>query len=105
MRLMSFCTRPTVAAKSAVVAPKNITTACAFGANSNSGDSLATMKTPAVTMVAAWINAENGVGPYMAFGNQVCSRNMADLPITPTINNTQVSINTYAHQHNKQMAL
>ena len=53
MRLMSFCTRPMVAAKNAVVAPMNITKACAFGASSNSGDSRATMNTPAVTMVAA----------------------------------------------------
>src|SRR5713101_5695046 len=52
MRLMSFCTSPTVAANNAVVAPMNITNACAFGASSNSGDSRATMKTPAVTMVA-----------------------------------------------------
>ena len=44
MRLMSFWTRPMVAAKNAVVAPKNITTACAFGASSNSGDSRATMR-------------------------------------------------------------
>src|ERR1700737_2080871 len=91
MRLMSFCTSPTVAANNAVVAPKNITTACAFGASSNSGDSRATMKTPAVTMVAAWINAETGVGPSMASGNQVCSRNWADLPIAPMNNKRQVS--------------
>jgi len=53
MRLMSFCTRPTVAAKRAVVAPMKITTLCAVGDSSNSGDSRATMNTPAVTMVAA----------------------------------------------------
>src|SRR5471032_1554109 len=53
IRLMSFCTRPTVAAKNAVVAPTKVTKAAAFGASSNSGDSRATMKTPAVTMVAA----------------------------------------------------
>jgi hypothetical protein len=83
MRLMSFCTRPTVAAKKAVVAPKNITTACAVGASSNSGDNRATMKTPAVTIVAAWIKAETGVGPSMASGNQVCSRNWAIYPSHP----------------------
>ncbi len=105
MRLMSFWTRPTVAAKNAVVAPKNITTACAFGASSNSGDSRATMKTPAVTMVAAWISAETGVGPSMASGNQVCSRNWADLPIAPMNNSRQVSVSASACQPKKSMVL
>ena len=30
----------------------------------------ATMYTPAVTMVAAWISAETGVGPAIASGSQ-----------------------------------
>jgi len=34
-------------------------------------------------MVAAWINAETGVGPSIASGNHVCSPNCADLPIAP----------------------
>ena len=41
------------------------------------------MNTPAVTIVAAWISAETGVGPSMASGSQVCSRNCADLPMAP----------------------
>src|SRR5665213_783187 len=57
MRLMSFCTRPMVAAKIAVVAPMKMTKVCALGASSNSGDSRATMNTPAVTMVSALIHA------------------------------------------------
>ena len=105
MRLMSFCTRPIVAAKNAVVAPKNITTACAFGASSNSGDSRATMNTPAVTMVAAWISAETGVGPSIASGNQVCSRNWADLPIAPMNSSRQVSVSASACQPKKSMVL
>ena len=70
-RLMSFCTRPTVAAKMAVVAPMKVTNASATGASSNRGDSRATMNTPAVTIVAAWISADTGVGPSIASGNQV----------------------------------
>src|ERR1700735_3960054 len=81
MRLMSFCTRPTVAAKIAVVAPMKVTKAEAVGASSNKGDNRATMNTQAVTMVAAWIKAETGVGPSMASGNQVCRRNCSDLAI------------------------
>jgi hypothetical protein len=29
--------------------------------------------TPAVTIVAAWIKADTGVGPSIAIGNQTCS--------------------------------
>ncbi len=96
MRLMSFCTRPTVAAKIAVVAPMKVTKACAAGASSNSGESRATMNTPAVTMVAAWISAETGVGPSMASGSQVCSRNCADLPIAP-MNSKQADQREHIH--------
>src|ERR1700744_2179491 len=85
-----------VAAKKQVVAPKNITTACAVGASSNKGDSRATMNTPAVTMVAAWISADTGVGPSMASGNQVCSRNWADLPIAPMNSSRQGSVSAAA---------
>jgi hypothetical protein len=35
------------------------------------GDRRATMKTPAVTMVAAWMSAETGVGPSIASGSQL----------------------------------
>ena len=91
-RLMSFCTRPTVAAKKAVIAPTKVTTVSAVGASSNSGDSRATMNTPAVTMVAAWISAETGVGPSMASGSQVCSRNCADLPMAPMNSSRQTTV-------------
>ena len=90
-RLISFCTRPTVAAKNAVIAPTNVTTFKASGAYSKTGDNLATINTPAVTIVAAWISAETGVGPSMASGNQVCSKNCADLPIAP-MNNSKLSV-------------
>jgi hypothetical protein len=89
---MSFCTRPTVAAKKAVVAPMTITTVWACGAASNKGESRATMKTPAVTIVAAWISAETGVGPSMASGSQVWSRNCADLPMAPMKRRRQASV-------------
>src|SRR5438093_3748499 len=42
-----------------------------------------TRYTPAVTMVAAWISAETGVGPSIASGNQTCSGSWADLPTAP----------------------
>ena len=45
------------------------------------------MYIPAVTMVAAWIRADTGVGPAMASGNQVYNGNCALLPMAPTNNN------------------
>src|SRR6201985_3773947 len=94
-----------VAAKKQVVAPKNITTACAVGASSNKGDNRATMNTPAVTMVAAWISAETGVGPSIASGNQVCSRNCADLPIAPMNRNRQIRVSASGCQPKKLTVL
>jgi hypothetical protein len=80
---MSFCTRPTVAAKKAVSAPMMMMKFVAKGAYSMIGDMRQTRKTPAVTMVAAWISAETGVGPSIASGSQVCRRSCADFPIAP----------------------
>ena len=40
------------------------------GASSNSVWQRATMYTPAVTIVAAWISADTGVGPSIASGSQ-----------------------------------
>ncbi len=101
MRLMSFCTRPMVAANMQVVAPMKMTKAEASWESENSGDSRATMNTPAVTMVAAWINAETGVGPSMASGSQVCSRNCADLPIAPMNNRRQTAVSALTSQLRK----
>ncbi len=91
-RLMSFCTRPTVAAKKAVKAPMKVTTMSAVCDSSNSGDRRASMKTPAVTMVAAWISADTGVGPSMASGSQVCSGTCADLPMAPMNKSRQTTV-------------
>ena len=86
---MSGCTMPMLAAKIAVVPPMIPTTASAVGAYSNSGDRRATMKTPAVTIVAAWIKADTGVGPSIASGSQVCRPSWADFPIAPINNRMQ----------------
>lgn len=51
--------------------------------NSKINESLIKIKTPAVTIVAACINAETGVGPSIASNNQTCKPIWADLPITP----------------------
>ena len=62
---------------------RTVMKAVACGANSYSGDMRQTRKTPAVTMVAAWIRADIGVGPSIESGSQTCSGNCADLPIAP----------------------
>src|SRR3546814_5195416 len=80
-RLMSCWTVPTGAANRAVATPTKVTTASAVSLVSNIGDRRQTMNTPAVTMVAAWMSAETGVGPSIASGIQVWSPSCADLPI------------------------
>ncbi len=67
---MSFCTRPMVAAKTAVRPPTIATVFMAVSESEKIGAQRATMNTPAVTMVAAWIRALTGVGPSMASGSQ-----------------------------------
>ncbi len=51
----------------------------------------ATMKMPAVTIVAAWISAEIGVGPSIESGSQTCSGNCALLPMAPMNRQMQVT--------------
>src|SRR6185437_15598035 len=89
---MSLLTMPIRPMKNAVVAPMTSTNDSAPGDSSNSGDMRATMKMPAVTMVAAWINAEMGVGPSMESGSQMCSGTWADLPMAPTNSRMQVTV-------------
>ena len=68
---------------SAVVAPMIVTNDSAVSDSSNSGLIRATMKMPAVTIVAAWISAEIGVGPSIESGSHTCSGTCALLPIAP----------------------
>ena len=77
---------------SAVIAPITITTDSAVSDSSNSGDMRATMKMPAVTIVAAWISAEIGVGPSIESGSHTCSGNCALLPIAPMKRQMQITV-------------
>jgi hypothetical protein len=56
----------------------------------NIQEHLITKKIPAVTIVAAWINAETGVGPSIASGSQLWRPNWADFPVTATIKNKEI---------------
>ncbi len=69
------------------------------------GNNLATKNTPATTIVAACINAETGVGPSMASGNQICNGNIALLPAPPIKTNTTPHDNAEMHQERKLLLL
>src|SRR5918996_4870762 len=89
---MSYWVSATSAMENAVIAPMMSTTDLAVSESSYSGDMRATMKMPAVTMVAAWISAEIGVGPSMESGSHTCSGNCADLPIAPMNSRMQITV-------------
>src|SRR6478752_9149698 len=93
-RLMSFWMMPRKPMNSAVMAPITRMNDSATSDSSNSGDMRATMKMPAVTIVAAWISAEIGVGPSIESGSHTCSGTCADLPIAPTNRQMQISVGT-----------
>src|ERR1700722_576240 len=95
---MSLLTTPSSPMKKAVVAPITKTNDSAPSEYSNSGDMRATMKMPAVTMVAAWISAEIGVGPSMESGSHTCSGTCADLPMAPMNRHTQIRVSAFTLQ-------
>ena len=67
---MSFCTIPSKPMNNAVTAPITMTTVSATSLSSNNGDILETINIPAVTIVAACIKADIGVGPSIEPGSQ-----------------------------------
>ena len=89
---MSFCTIPRNAMRMAVSAPITSTTDSAVSESSYSGDMRATMKIPAVTIVAAWISAEIGVGPSIESGNHTCSGTWALFPMAPMNSKIQITV-------------
>src|ERR671930_1317491 len=91
-RLMSHCLSAIVAANKAVSAPTPATTSLEMGAMANSRLQRATRYTPAVTIVAAWISADTGVGPAMASGNHVYRGICADLPVQPRNRNSVIAV-------------
>ena len=75
-----------------VIAPMTTTTVCATGAASKIGADRAIRYTPAVTIVAAWMSAETGVGPSMASGSQACNGNWPDLPDAPSSRSSPIAV-------------
>ena len=62
------------------------------GASTKSRFERATMYTPAVTIVAAWINADTGVGPAIASGSQVKRGICALLPTAPAKSRSVIKV-------------
>ena len=89
---MSGWTNATVPASSAVSAPTIATTSRATSLRSKNGWARQTRNTPAVTMVAAWMRAETGVGPSIASGNQTCRPICALLPTQPTKSSNAIAV-------------
>ena len=90
--MRSVCASAVVAATTSVTTPMISPTSAAAGACSNSGHMRAIRYTPAVTIVAAWISAETGVGPSIASGSQVCSGTCADFANAPTSSRMQPAV-------------
>src|SRR5712664_2492218 len=91
---MSFWTSAIEAAKIAVKAPTIATVFIAVGASTKTAFERVTMYTPAVTIVAAWMRADTGVGPSIASGNQTYSGICALLPVAPTKSSRQMTEST-----------
>ena len=110
---MSFCLSATVAAPRAVIAPIHEITVPALPSTVSPCVSTAAMtvfsvaitlassrntcarhirNTPAVTIVAAWISAETGVGPSMASGSHTWSGNCALFPIAPRKKSSAIAV-------------
>src|SRR5512140_1415400 len=83
IRFTSYWATAMVAAYKAVTAPMAVTTLRASGDRTKMSPHRTTMYTPAVTIVAAWIRADTGLGPSIASGSQTYSGICALLPIAP----------------------
>ncbi len=81
---MSCWAQPMVAATKAVTAPMVATTSWAVCDCDRIGLIRHIRYTPAVTMVAAWMRAETGVGPSMASASHGNSGSWADFPAAAT---------------------
>src|ERR687890_1763562 len=90
--LMSSLAQPTTAPKTSVMAPTMTTTSRASGVRSKIGFDRTTRYTPAVTIVAAWMSADTGVGPAIASPSQDCSGNCADLPHAPSSSRRPIAV-------------
>ena len=91
--LMSVWAMAMVAARNAVAQPTMAITQGSQSAEAaRIGLTRTSRYTPAVTMVAAWIRADTGVGPAMASGSQMNNGIWADLPMAPMKSSTAMNV-------------
>ena len=91
---MSGWSAATVPAIRAVAAPTHATTVIAELLASKKGWARQTKNTPAVTIVAAWMSAETGVGPSIASGSHGNSGICALLPMQPRKRSRAIAVVT-----------
>ena len=75
-----------------MIAPTHATTVPAWSDTSKNTCARTIRNTPAVTIVAAWMSAETGVGPSIASGSQTWSGTCALLPIAPTNSSSAIAV-------------
>src|SRR5215472_443063 len=92
--LMSSLAHPMMAPNSSVAAPTMVTTSLASAERLKIGAERTMRYTPAVTIVAAWMSAETGVGPSIASSSQDCSGNWADFPHAPSSSSKPMAVIT-----------
>src|SRR5712691_8699442 len=92
--LMSSLAQPMIAPHSSVTAPTTVIASRAVGDRARIGLDRTIRYTPAVTMVAAWISADTGVGPSIASSSQDCNGSWADLPQAPSSSSNPSAVTT-----------
>jgi len=80
---MSSCTSASSPPKNSVMTPTMAMTAMTVADCARTGNRRASRNTPAVTIVAAWMSADTGVGPAMASGSHTCSGICPDFEMQP----------------------
>ena len=90
---MSFWATAMVAAKRAVPTPiQAIIVGTQSSATLSTGLTRTIRNTPAVTIVAAWMSADTGVGPAIASGSHTNRGSWALLPTAPTKSITAIAV-------------
>ncbi len=79
---------------SSVTVPTRATATRASGDIARIGLDRTSRYTPAVTMVAAWMSADTGVGPSIASSSQDCSGTCADFPHAPSSSRSPSAVAT-----------
>jgi hypothetical protein len=84
-----------------VMEPISAIKANTLGEYSKRGEHLIIKKTPAVTIVAACIRADTGVGPSIASGSHMCNPTCADLLIAAMNKNKHIKSKKFTEELSK----